>query len=401
MPITPKQRELRTKILDQLYVYGPISRIEISKQTGITPATVSAITGSFMKEKLIYEIGEDSSEHHKSGRKRILLDIAANHSFYIGCELSEKYISFCLTDNTGKIHAEKVIKSNAKEENDRLTEDFFVGELNKFIHCYHSYQPKAVGIALPGHFNDQSKTIYSNNPLWKNFNLGILMENVELPIYFKNNVHCMANAERLFSRNKVEDHFIFFHVGRGMFCSYTYEGNTYGENKFLVGEVGHIIAHPDGELCECGKRGCLQTFASEAWIIKKSRILYENSNTTFLRQLSPDKHSITIDTILRAFKMGDEGVTNILNNAIKYLSITINNLPILLDTNTIILHGELFNEPALTSLLSQNLNQNPNLLPFNHIWDLSFKPYSDINGALAACSLAISNFLIQGSEKNQ
>ena len=211
----------------------------------------------------------------------------------------------------------------------------------------------------------------------------------------------MANAERLFSRNKVEDHFIFFHVGRGMFCSYTYEGNTYGENKFLVGEVGHIIAHPDGELCECGKRGCLQTFASEAWIIKKSRILYENSNTTFLRQLSPDKHSITIDTILRAFKMGDEGVTNILNNAIKYLSITINNLPILLDTNTIILHGELFNEPALTSLLSQNLNQNTNLLPFNHIWDLSFKPYSNINGALAACSLAISKFLIQASEKNQ
>ncbi|OCA86596.1 ROK family transcriptional regulator [Pradoshia sp. D12] len=400
MTLTTKQRELRTKILDKIYVHGPISRIEISNHTGITPATVSEITGSLLKENLIYELGEDSSENNKSGRKRILLDIAAHHSFYIGCELSEKYFSFCLSDNIGKIYAEKVIKFNAGNKNDALTEAHFIEELNHFIHCHHSYQPKAVGIALPGHFNDKSKTIYSNNTHWKNFNLGLLLENVELPIYFKNNVHCMANAERLFSKNHIDDNFIFFHVSRGMFCSYIYEGHTYGENKFLVGEIGHTIVHPDGELCECGKRGCLQTYASEAWIIKKSRILYESSNTTFLGQLTPDKHSITIETILSAYKMGDEGVTNILNNAIKYLSITINNLPMLIDTNKIILHGELFNEPVLNNLLSHYLNQNNILLPLSHTWDIAFKQYSDINGALGACSFAISNFLLKGKIKS-
>ena len=395
MPLTPKQRELRTKILNQLFIYGPISRIEISNQTGITPATVSEITGSFIKEMLVYELGEDSSENNKSGRKRILLDIAANHSFYIGSELSEKYVTFCLSDNTGKIYAEKIIKLNAGNQRDALTEARFAEELNKFIHDYQSYQPKAVGIALPGHFNEKSKTISSNNPLWTNFDLGIIMENAEIPIYFKNNVHCMSNAERLFSKNHADDHFIFFHVGRGMFCSYIYEGNTYGENKFLVGEVGHIIVHPDGELCECGKRGCLQTYASEAWIIKKSRILYENSTTTFLRQLAPDKESITIETILKAYKIGDEGVTNILNNAIKYLSITINNLPIMIDTNKIILHGELFNDPDLTNLLSQNLINKNILPPLSHNWNIEFKKYSDLNGAIAASCLAISKYLIQ------
>ena len=395
MPLTSKQRELRTKILNQLFVYGPISRIEISRQTGITPATVSEITGSFIKEKLVYELGEDSSENNKSGRKRILLDIVPSHSFFIGSELSEKYVTFCLSDNTGKIYAEKVIKLNVGNQRDALTEVRFAEELNTFIHCYQSYQPKAVGIALPGHFNEKSKTIYSNNPLWKNFDLGILMENVKLPMYFKNNVHCMASAERLFSKKHADDPFIFFHVGRGMFCSYIYEGNNYGENKFLVGEVGHIIVHPDGELCECGKRGCLQTYASEAWIIKKSRILYENSTTTFLRQLAPDKDSITIETILKAYKIGDEGVTNILNNAIKYLSITINNLPIMIDTNKIILHGELFNDTGLTNLLSQNLINKNILPPLSHNWNIEFKKYSDLNGAIAASCLAISHYLMQ------
>lgn len=398
MTLTTKQRELRSKVLNKIYVNGPISRIEISKQTGITPATVSELTGSLLNENLINELGEDSSENNKSGRKRILLDIAEGHSFYIGSELSEKYFSFCLSDNTGKVFAEKVITFHAGSKNEALTEIHFVEELNQFIDCYHSYQPKAVGIALPGHFNEESKTIYSNNPLWKNFNLGILIENIALPIYFKNNVHSMANAERLFSENTIDENFIFFHVGRGMFCSYIYEGITYGEHKFLVGEVGHTIVHPDGELCECGKRGCLQTYASEAWIIKKSRILFESANTTFLSQLTPDTQSISIETILSAYKMGDEGVTAILNNAIKYLSITINNLPMVIDTNKIILHGELFNEPALTNLLSRYLNQNTILLPLSHTWDIVFKPYSNINGALGACSLAISSFLLQARE---
>ena len=395
MHLTNKQMKLLSKISDTIYVKGPISRIEISKQTGITPATVSELTGHLLEDKLIHELGEDSSDHIGIGRKRILLDISKGHSFYIGCELSEKYLSFCLSNNTGKIHEKKIIKLDDRNHGDVLTEDYFMNELKQFLLTYNSYQPRAIGIALPGHFNEEAKTIYSNKALWKNFNLGAVLNSFDLPIYFQNNVHCMAISERIFGGNYKDHNFIFFHVGRGMFCSYMYEGNTYGQGNFLVGEVGHTIVQPGGELCECGKMGCLQTYASEAWIIKKARILFENSNTTFLRQLSPDKHSITIETILRAYKMGDEGVINILNNAIKYLSITINNLPMVIDTNKIILHGELFSEPELTNILSRYLTQNKILLPIDNKWDIVFKKYNDVNGALAACSLAVSKFLLQ------
>ncbi|WP_453995942.1 ROK family protein [Bacillus nitroreducens] len=397
MQLTNKQMKLLANILDTIYVNGPISRIEISKQTGITPATVSELTGHLVEDKLIYERGEDASDNKGSGRKRILLDISEDHSFYIGCELSEKFFSFCLSNNTGKIYDEKIIKLDDGNRSERLTEDYFINELKQFILSNHSYQPRAIGIALPGHYNKKEKTIYSNNPLWKNFNLGTVLDSFDVPIYFQNNVHCMAISERIFDGSYKDQNFIFFHVGRGMFCSYMYEGHTYGKGNILVGEIGHTIVQPDGELCECGKTGCLQTYASEAWIIKKSRILFENSNTTFLRQLSPDKHHVTIETILRAYKMGDEGVINILNNAIKYLSITINNLPMIIDTNKIVIHGELFSEPELTNILSRHLTQNKILLPIEDKWDIIFKQYNDRNGALSACSLAVSNFLLQHS----
>ena len=49
-----------------------------------------------------------------------------------------------------------------------------------------------------------------------------------------------------------------------------------------------------------------------------------------------------METILNAYKLGDEGIINILHSAIKYLSITINNLSMMIDSNKIIIHGELF-----------------------------------------------------------
>lgn len=394
MKLTKNQQKLRFKILDKIYAKGPISRIDISKETGITPATVSEITGNIIEEKLIHEIGEAMPEEAKSGRKKILLAISPNHSFYIGTEFSPKYISFCLTDNIGNIFDEKTILATTYDFSDTLTEDFYLTELNKFIESCKNYNLRGIGIALPGHFDEKNKKIISNNSFWKNFNIKLLLNNIDLPIYFENNVKCMTLAERLFNFTGTDDNFIFFHVGRGMFCSYMYNGELYAKNNFLVGEIGHIVVHPDGELCECGKRGCLQTYGSEAWIIKKCQILFDNSETTYLKQLVTDKNKLTIETVLKAYSLGDEGVINILHSAIKYLSITINNLSMMIDANKIIVHGELFKEPLLTNLLKELLNQNINLLSTNKKQEVIVKDYHNYNGAFAATALCISQILL-------
>lgn len=388
MKLTKKQQELRFKILDKIYSKGPISRIEISKETGITPATVSEITYNMINEKLIHEIGEDLSPQNKCGRKKILLNIAPNHSFYIGSELSTKYISFCLANNTGELIKKKVIQ--LKE----LTESFYICKLNEFIESCKNYKPKAIGIALPGHFNEKNKGITTNNKFWKNFNLKEILKATNLPVYFKNNVKCMTLAERLFGNNHNNDNFIFFHISRGMFCSYMYNGNLYAENNLLVGEIGHIIVHPNGELCECGKRGCLQTYGSESCIIKKSQILFDNSNNTYLNQLVSSRDELTIEHILKAYKLGDEGVITILNSAVKYLSITINNLSMMIDSDKIIIHSQLFNEPLLVDLLKESLNQNVDLLSNNEKPNFIIKEYHDFNGCLAATALCVSNYLL-------
>lgn len=393
MKLTKKQQLLRHIILDTIYAKGPISRIDISKSTGITPATVSEITGHFINDHLIHELGEVVSEETKSGRKKILLEVSPEYSFYIGAELSEKYLSFCLCDNKGKIFEKKVIKST-QTTTQHINESFFINELESFINLYQSYSPDGVGIALPGHLDQKNMRILTNNDFWKNFDLKQIVNTIDLPIYFENNVQCMTITQRLFSIENSDPNFIFLHVGRGMFCSYMYQGQLYGKENILVGEVGHTIVHPDGELCECGKRGCLQTYASEAWIIKKSQLLFDNSEITYLRQLATNRQNLTIDLILNAYKMGDEGVITILHNAIKYLAITLNNLGMMIDSNKTFVHGELFNEKLLSDLLKEEIDKTISVLDTGQKQEVELKEYSHINGALAACGLALARILL-------
>ncbi|MGX6978218.1 ROK family transcriptional regulator [Vagococcus elongatus] len=392
MKMTKIQHERRIKVLDKIYAKGPLSRIDISQQTGITPATVSDITADMIEEKLIYELGEENPKEVRSGRKKILLNISGRHSFYIGIELSEKFLSLVLCDNLGEIYEKKEFQTTSFP--DVVNEENLYRETQTFLQECHAYQPSAIGIALPGHFDEGNLTIQTNNPFWKKFHFKKMIEAFELPIYFENNVECMAITERLFGENSHDENFTFLHVARGMFCSSIYQGQLYGTENILVGEIGHIIVHPEGELCECGRRGCLQTYASEAWIIKKSQILFDNSESTYLRQLSSSREDVSIEKILKAYQLGDEGVINILHNAIKYLSITINNVSMMIDSNKMLIHGRLFNEPQLLALLKEYMEQQITLLAKEKKQQLKLKKYHITNGAVAACGLCVSRHLL-------
>lgn len=392
MKLTKIQRERQIKVLTVIYTQAPISRIDISKQTGITPATVSDITGTLLKENLIEEIGEKNDSQIKSGRKKILLTISSQRHFYIGIELSEKFFSFVICDNKGELFEKEIIL--AADQPEQLNTETFYEACEHFITKHQSYQPKAIGMALPGHFSESKQGIQTNNPFWEQFIFDQLPKYFDGPIYFGNNVECMALSERLFNNIPNDDNYSILHVGRGMFCSSIYEGKLYGLTNVIVGEVGHMTVHPDGELCECGKRGCLQTYASESWIIKKSQLLYDNSASTYLRQLSSNRDEIVIQTILKAYQLGDEGVITILHNAIKYLAITLNNIGMMIDSNRIILHGQLFDEAQLFKLLQTNIAQNVTLLKSEKKQTIVLKPYQEINGAVAATGLCVERMLL-------
>ncbi|ARE64771.1 ROK family protein [Enterococcus faecalis] len=384
MELTKKQKELCSEILNVIYPERPISRIDIAHKTGITPATVSFLTGIMIDKNLLYELGESQNETIKAGRRKILLDISQEHSFFIGAEISESFYSYVLTDNTGKIISKKIYSLNRSEM--FCTSDIFIKNLLSFYKSL-AVPISAIGIALPGHYN-KSRQIITNNFKWSNFDLNKIIDSIKIPIFFDNNVNCMALAERFFYSKKNEN-FIFFHIGRGIHCSYFYNNDIFSKENFLIGEIGHTVVNLDGQLCECGKRGCLQTYTSETWLLKSSQLIYRNSTSTFLHQLVDTETDISIEIILTAYDLGDPAILKLIDTALNYIALTLNNLNMILDSSKLFLHGKIFDNENIFQRLSQLLNINPKLLIYPKQEKIIKKNYQKINGAIGASALCI------------
>ncbi|WP_369468568.1 ROK family protein [Enterococcus faecalis] len=382
--LTKKQKELCSEILNVIYPERPISRIDIAHKTGITPATVSFLTGIMIDKNLLYELGESQNETIKAGRRKILLDISQEHSFFIGAEISESFYSYVLTDNTGKIISKKIYSINISEM--FCTSDIFIKNLLSFYKSL-TVPISAIGIALPGHYNKSSQII-TNNFKWSNFDLNKIIDSIKIPIFFDNNVNCMALAERFFYSKKNEN-FIFFHIGRGIHCSYFYNDDIFSKENFLIGEIGHTVVNLDGQLCECGKRGCLQTYTSETWLLKSAQLIYRNSTSTFLHQLVDTETDISIEMILVAYDLGDPAILKLVETALNYIALTLNNLNMILDSSKLFLHGKIFNNESIFQRLSQLLNINPKLLIYPKQEEIIKKNYKKINGAIGASALCI------------
>ncbi|MGC8890950.1 MAG: ROK family protein, partial [bacterium] len=93
-----------------------------------------------------------------------------------------------------------------------------------------------------------------------------------------------------------------------------------------AGEIGHTVVSEDGEICNCGKRGCLETFASARAIVKK------------FKGISGDEDS-DINEIKTAIEKGENRAIEIVENAGYYLGVGISNLVNMFDPEMIILSG--------------------------------------------------------------
>ncbi|MGX2974306.1 ROK family protein [Ursidibacter arcticus] len=386
--LSKKQHEQRNEIIEQLYLKGPLSRADLAKILQITPATMTELTGYLIKEGLLLEIGEEL-DSQKAGRRKILLDVVANYCHYIGVELTEDRLILCLTDNRGicletqKIGADKP-----------LNEQELVSFIQQFIQQCSDYTIEAIGIAVPGHYSKDSNTILTNNILWSNFDLTKVISAFNIPVYVKNNVKCMALSELYSQENDKLSNFLFLNLRRGIFGAYVYNSKIYGDTNLFVGEIGHVVVNHSGSTCECGKDGCLQTYAGAEWLLRKARYAYTYSKETRLKDLVNNAEEIEISHLITAYHMGDDFVRHLLDQAIEYLALQLNNCLMLLDVDAIYLHGKLFADSSLAEKLTAKIDQYPSLLKLKRNIKMTVKAYKSERGALGGAMFAVYKHFI-------
>ncbi|MET0235786.1 MAG: ROK family protein [Kibdelosporangium sp.] len=129
----------------------------------------------------------------------------------------------------------------------------------------------AVGLAVPGIVDEQRGVArYSTNLGWRDLPLrDIASQRLGLPVTLVHDVRAGALAEQEFGAAQGIENFLFLPIGTGIAGAVVLGGRPYHGVNGMAGEIGHAPVPHGDQLCACGQRGCLETYASASALVRR------------------------------------------------------------------------------------------------------------------------------------
>lgn len=316
----------RSIILNAIKTQSEVSRAAIAHLTGLSPATVTAITGQLIKEGLVFEKTTGDST---GGRPPIMLALNPRGGFVIGIKLMEGQAVGALTDLNATILAKDSINLSGVEVETAV--ETLVALVTRLIHGsgIRKKQLMGVGIGLAG-VVDYAGGIVRHNPFfgWQNIPLrDLLQTRLKVPVFIDNDVNTLTLSEKWLGVGKPVDNFLVITVGRGVGMGIVLDGRIYRGRAGGAGEFGHVVVDPSGPLCDCGKHGCLESLVSDRALVSIAR-----------REV--DAAIDSLDGLLELAQAGRPEALAVLRRAGGLLGREIANLVNVLDPNLIVISGE-------------------------------------------------------------
>lgn len=321
----------RSIILNAIKSHGDISRAEIARLTGLSPATVSAITAELIKENLVLEHAEGDSS---GGRPPILLRLNPHGGFVVGIKVTEHHLIGALTDLTASVMTKQVLTLP-----DHTLEDVLKGIASIVARLLHTggvrkKQLLGIGIGLAG-VVDGRQGVLKHSPIfgWREVPLrDLLQSRLRIPVYVDNDVNTLTLSEKWFGAARTVENFLVITLGRGVGMGIVVQGQIYRGSGGGAGEFGHIVVDPQGPACACGGRGCLETLIADPGLLRQAQEAWQHGELS-----KPVEH---IEELVALAEAGDAGAQRIFAQAGTLLGLYMAHLINIFDPEMIIIGGE-------------------------------------------------------------
>ncbi len=233
-----------------------------------------------------------------------------------------------------------------------LPPEVVIGQLcdlvNETIEQYHKGAAIAgIGIGIPGSFNKETGVIINcpNLPTWGGFNLKVFME-AKCHLYVKmvNDADAAALGEAKFGVGKEYNYVLMITLGTGVGGGIVINKELYNGNLGMGAELGHMVVEVGGRDCVCGRKGCLEMYASATALIKETKKAMEQHPDTLLTEISNQLGVVDARVPFLAEAKGDKYAKKIVDEYVKYLSEGLLNYCNIFRPNIIVLSGGVANE---------------------------------------------------------
>jgi len=320
----------RSTILNSIKTHGAIPRAEIARLTGLSPATVTGITAEIIQHILVFE---KESGDSSGGRPPIMLAINPNGGCVVGIKVMEDHALGALTDLEASLLGKQSYPlTDTSPEGISRSLSELVAELLKMSE---SPAPNlmGVGVGLAG-IVEAGQGLVRQSPFfgWNDVPLREIQIRVNVPVYVDNDVNTLAFAEKWFGAGRGVDNFLVVTVGRGIGLGIVSNGQFNHGARGGAGEIGHTVIQPGGELCACGKRGCLEMYASEPALLRQAAKAYEQGQLSSLPN--------TPEELIALAASGEKAAQEIFARAGELLGQSISNLVNIFNPQRVLINGE-------------------------------------------------------------
>lgn len=349
--MSPRQKSDRSSmkqmnqqlVLQLIQGRGPISRNEISEISGLSPASVSGITGTLIEMGLVREVGEAEGTG-RAGRRAVLLRLDPQAGFVVGVKLAMTAITCVLTDldaNVLRTLVQPLPSSGpgVAPFDPTATVRATITAIEDLLHDA-GIEPGrllGIGVGINGTVDaDAGVSCVAPHFGWREVPFAApLARHFGIPISLENDARALTIAEQWFGAGREVDHFVTVVVGHGIGAGFVSNGQLVRGFSSGAGEFGHVTMQADGPVCSCGRRGCLEALAGIPAILREVQAALAAGEPSLL---SP--HGLTIETIAQAAECGDALAQRVLENAGRWLGLGMASLVNVLNPELIVLNGE-------------------------------------------------------------
>lgn len=328
----------KKRIISLLIKERELTKLDISRKLDISVPTVTTIVGELSEEGLVEEAGMASST---GGRKPVIIRFLPDSRYTIGVDLGKDYIRAVLTNLDSKIIEDRrrelktIDKDKVLEVTKKLIEEIINLDINK------NSKLLGIGLSLPGIVNQEElKLEVATNFRLKNISFQELQTYFNLPIYLENEANAGALAESKLGIAKNLNNLIYVSITEGIGGGIFINNDMYRGRDRRAGEIGHMCIAKGGKQCNCGRKGCFETYASNRALINS---YIEKTNVKVK----------TIDEVINRYKSGEEDAIKVVEEYIDNLSEGIESLVFIFNPDYIVIGGEI---SKYSEVLSQKLS---------------------------------------------
>jgi predicted NBD/HSP70 family sugar kinase len=315
-------RANRQRVVSVLQQLGPLSQADLARESGLSPATISAIVRELELEKRL---------ERESSRRGAPLRLLPLPGFVLGLDYGHRHLRVAVADRTGRVLGDAAkqlpldhdaatgVKAGVAMTKRLLSEAG--GSLDDVV---------AAGMGLPAPVLGESHLVGSSSilPGWVGVHADeALAAALGHPVTVDNDANLGALAEMTWGAGRGARDLVYLKLATGIGAGIVVGGEIVRGAAGTAGEIGHTTMDEHGDVCRCGNRGCLETMAGADTVL---RLLAARPGP----QLSLQQ---AIDAALE----GDAGCRRVIGDTGRHVGVALANLINLLSPERIVVGGEL------------------------------------------------------------